>query len=755
MSFICKPPLQSLQRKSEFADVSSFNANAVQGSPKDAVNDVVTRLSPPESPHHDKLALSRIPTYPPITVHLVMDDILGLALRPVVSCSAPASRPLASSANISIQKSSADRIQLPIVLDFRSDRGERDIRQWCRKQPTTRFTHIEYRKDTNGHFKHEFVVARLDNSTVCRFDRRAREDARGHALKDEGTASEDSAHVITLADTESKARLDESEVLMSIELEQKQNFEFLLAVCHAIQLHPRAKSYSLLQYNCYFFSWTLFITTTRRAFSWTLKPAPEVDWRVFADDLIRLVQAERVYRSLNVTHVQSVQEPWLPLARIRHLGRSVSDVSSHPATSRFNAEIDSLTYEGVENALRAFTPSMLSGNAIERVLFRSHVARTLEREVRSVLRKGCRLTAEEGVDEGFNGETDRTPKGSGPWYLKRKAVRTPIEIHDELVNTIFSPSNHWTRCISGNFLLNEATRVQNCIQKRMLEHFKQVESYGFGKAEKLMEQAEESMTEIWVSATGSVRSVSISTRPRTPRLREGVFLGADALAGFPSLQTLPHSSLIQHHSVNVFNSDSKNRSVVIRVTNTFTGAKAEPIAEQMIGKRTYIGWPFLMEAQVVAVSDDLFKYERQTVGRTTKVVPTPHHGEALSRWKRTAEKIATTYSKRFAVEIGDVDILLHVRPLKGLKRQEDGALVKDYAGPEAETEQAVQMSLMQVKSEDPRYVEQPAAPLEQEYPIGTNVFFLGVVDDTGGLAREIFFQDGIIATVVASALLRR
>lgn len=61
----------------------------------------------------------------------------------------------------------------------------------------------------------------------------------------------------------------------------------------------------------------------------------------------------------------------------------------------------------------------------------------------------------------------------------------------------------------------------------------------------------------------------------------------------------------------------------------------------------------------------------------------------------------------------------------GLKRQEDGALVKDYTGPEAETEQAIQLALMKVGSEDPRFVEQPPAPLGQEYPIGSNVFFLG------------------------------
>ncbi|CAE7141200.1 unnamed protein product [Rhizoctonia solani] len=461
-----------------------------------------------------------------------MDDILGLALRPVVSCSAPASRPLASSANISFQKFSADRIQLPIVLDFHSDRGKKDIRQWYRKQPTTRFTHIEYRKDIDGHFKHEFVVARLDNRTVCRFDRRAREDVRGHALKDEGTASEDSAHVIVLSDTKSNACLDESEILMSIEFKKKQSLEFMLAVCHAIQLHPRAKSYSLLQYNCYFFSWTLLMTTYRRALNWTLDPHSEEKWRVFVDGLIQLVQVERCHSlnlDLNLAHVQLIQEP----CPLRRLGQSVEDVSWHP-TSPVNIRIDTPTYDGVENALKAFTPSMLSGNAIERVLFRSHVARTLEREIRSVLRKGCRLAAEEGIDEEWEvvDYTDhdtpkfilnRTPKGSDPWYLRtrRKAERTPIEIHDELVTAVFSPSNYWAGCISGNFLLNGATReqhVQNYIQKRMLEHFEQVEGYGFGKAEKLVEQAEESMTEIWVSAVGLMKHESQrSFRPQNRR----------------------------------------------------------------------------------------------------------------------------------------------------------------------------------------------------------------------------------------------
>lgn len=148
-------------------------------------------------------------------------------------------------------------------------------------------------------------------------------------------------------------------------------------------------------------------------------------------------------------------------------------------------------------------------------------------------------------------------------------------------------------------------------------------------------------------------------------LCDGVFLGTKALAGFPSLKTLSHTSVLTLHSVNVFNSDSRNPSIVLKVTNKFAGMKAHAIAERMIGQRTFIGWPFLTEALVVAVSDDLFKHERQDVAGRSKIVANPHHGDQLSKWRRSAERISTTYSKRFAVEIGDVDVLLHVRPLKG------------------------------------------------------------------------------------------
>lgn len=71
----------------------------------------------------------------------------------------------------------------------------------------------------------------------------------------------------------------------------------------------------------------------------------------------------------------------------------------------------------------------------------------------------------------------------------------------------------------------------------------------------------------------------------------------------------------------------------------------------------------------------------------------------------------------------------------GLKRLETGALVKDYEGQEREVEQAVQMCLSNVASEDPRFMEKEAPPLSEEFPEGTKLFFLG--EHAYGVAAQV------------------
>ena len=155
-----------------------------------------------------------------------------------------------------------------------------------------------------------------------------------------------------------------------------------------------------------------------------------------------------------------------------------------------------------------------------------------------------------------------------------------------------------------------------------------------------------------------------------PGLLDGVFLGAEALAGFPSLHTLPHTATLGHHGVNVHGSESRNKSMIVHIKNEHENIKVQDIAQEMIGQRIFIGWPFLQEGMVSSVSDSLFSYEKVTVvpGKPAKVVSNPHSPHGLSLWKTKAEKIEHYYSKRCGVLTGDVEVLVHVRPLKGTPR---------------------------------------------------------------------------------------
>ncbi|KAF8536400.1 XRN 5'-3' exonuclease N-terminus-domain-containing protein [Trichophaea hybrida] len=205
-------------------------------------------------------------------------------------------------------------------------------------------------------------------------------------------------------------------------------------------------------------------------------------------------------------------------------------------------------------------------------------------------------------------------------------------------------------------------------------------------------------------------------------LCDGAMLGANALAGFPSLSTLEHSAQLGFHGINVFQQDGRNESMVLTLANAFEGGKVEA-AKQMIGKKAYVGYPFLQEAKVTAVSDEMFRYMLSDQGQ---LIPVPHGPAELSNWRRKAERIENHYSKRMGVVTGPVEVLFHVDMLKGMRRTDEGAMIKEYDKiPGVETDYAAQTIVWNVVSEDQRFLEKGPASIEEEFPEGTRAFFLG------------------------------
>lgn len=207
-------------------------------------------------------------------------------------------------------------------------------------------------------------------------------------------------------------------------------------------------------------------------------------------------------------------------------------------------------------------------------------------------------------------------------------------------------------------------------------------------------------------------------------LMRGVMLGESAHAGFPSLKTLPHAGNLGFHGVNVFQQDSRNESMIVTMLDVESRTKASS-AKALLGRKIHIGYPFLSEAKVVRVSDELFTYSSAPKGGAPPAA-TPHGPQEIDMWHKKAERIESVYSKRLGMIIGEVQSLVHVDTLKGLKKTDDGATVKEYAHVEGiETDYASQMVVAEVANEDPRFLEQAALPVEKEFPVGSRAFFLG------------------------------
>ncbi|KAL9596503.1 MAG: hypothetical protein Q9219_005764 [cf. Caloplaca sp. 3 TL-2023] len=207
-------------------------------------------------------------------------------------------------------------------------------------------------------------------------------------------------------------------------------------------------------------------------------------------------------------------------------------------------------------------------------------------------------------------------------------------------------------------------------------------------------------------------------------LMHGVKLGEDALAGFPSLKTLSHTGTLGFHGVNIFQQDSRNESMVITMSDSEERGKIET-AKKKLGERVFIGYPFLSEAKVIRVSDELFNYSLPE-DRVGPAVAVPQGPQEVDMWRRKAERIEATYSRRLGMVIGPVEALVHVDMLKGLRKTDEGASIKEFGQiPGLEVDYAAQMVVEEVVSEDQRFLEKSALPVEEEFPIDSHAFFMG------------------------------
>lgn len=206
-------------------------------------------------------------------------------------------------------------------------------------------------------------------------------------------------------------------------------------------------------------------------------------------------------------------------------------------------------------------------------------------------------------------------------------------------------------------------------------------------------------------------------------LVEGAKLNIEALAGFPTLHNLPYEGvLVEGYGINVFQSESKNPSMIVTLLDAESRANVE-YGKARLGQKCFIGYPFLQEAKIVKVADAHTNYE---LGPNGQIIQSSRSPREVEEFKKEANYIENWHARRLGITIGTVECLVYVHMLKGLVKTEAGAVIKEYAeNPSLRTTYASQTVVDDVVNEDERFIEKAAVPIEEEFPVGTQGFFLG------------------------------
>ncbi|KAI9149280.1 5'-3' exoribonuclease [Paramyrothecium foliicola] len=207
-------------------------------------------------------------------------------------------------------------------------------------------------------------------------------------------------------------------------------------------------------------------------------------------------------------------------------------------------------------------------------------------------------------------------------------------------------------------------------------------------------------------------------------LTNGALLSINALAGFPTLHTLPFTAqLVEGYGINVFQAESRNPSQIVTLTDTETRALTSTWKAKL-GQRCFVGYPFLQEAKVVKVQDELFSYELAENG--TDIITNDHSNREAADFAKEADFLESWHAKRLGITTGQIECLVNVHMLRGLMKTEEGALIKEYGeNSSLRGVYAAQTVVDEVVNEDERFIEKAALPIEEEFSIGTRAFFLG------------------------------
>ncbi|KAG9101567.1 hypothetical protein FS749_005796 [Ceratobasidium sp. UAMH 11750] len=124
---------------------------------------------------------------------------------------------------------------------------------------------MQLRKEFSRPFFHEFILVCLNDGTQFRFDRRPSAEQPIDTLLHQGADAFDTVRTVEDIDDGSHPP---SQCIIALDLKNRVAVSLILTICSAIQRDKRTCRYTLHEFNCYFFSWTIISHVARYLVAW-------------------------------------------------------------------------------------------------------------------------------------------------------------------------------------------------------------------------------------------------------------------------------------------------------------------------------------------------------------------------------------------------------------------------------------------------------------------------------------------------------
>ncbi|XP_063901508.1 5'-3' exoribonuclease 1 isoform X2 [Zophobas morio] len=131
--------------------------------------------------------------------------------------------------------------------------------------------------------------------------------------------------------------------------------------------------------------------------------------------------------------------------------------------------------------------------------------------------------------------------------------------------------------------------------------------------------------------------------------------------GFPTLKHLRYTAEFKKAKIKVFEMPSRNDNMILKIMPNEQYFVDESVPIDLLGNTVWVGWPHLVEAKVVAVSNKKQKYIFcKNESRGYKI-------ENQVLFDSELEGISHYYRDRMGIELGKTNILVHVQLMTGRK----------------------------------------------------------------------------------------